>query len=291
MARRRHPDYFDFPPQSVPKEVKGGIKAQTKRGAFTEQWWGKRWVEVLESFRLGARLSRGRSYARKGQVVNLNVECGAVTAEVQGSRAEAYRVTIQLRAYTKEQWNSIVEQIAEQPLFAAQLLGNEMPEEIEAVFRHADLPLFPEKKGDLATECSCPDSSNPCKHIAAVLYLMGEALDRDPFLLFQLRGMERDTFLEELRTSGATEDTAGEDADETQPLEPEPLPADSETFWGTYSATHPAEQQTPPRLHANIPKRMGSIPFWRSQKNFIEQMTLIYERAADHAAECSETSI
>src|SRR6185437_8083038 len=64
------------------KRAEGGIKAQTRRGAFTQTWWGRRWIEVLESFDIGARLQRGRSYARKGQVLNIDVDKGEVLAKV-----------------------------------------------------------------------------------------------------------------------------------------------------------------------------------------------------------------
>ena len=276
MSRRYRFDDFWFPP-TTPKEVKGGIKAQSKRGSFADQWWGKRWVETLESFRIGARLSRGRSYARRGQVATLNTQKGSVTADVQGSRSDAYRVTIKFKSYRQAQWQKIIDKLSEQPIFAAQLLGNEMPEEIESVFEAVGLPLFPEKRDDLKTECSCPDPSNPCKHIAAVFYLMAEAFDSDPFLLFRLRGMERETFLEKLRGTGASEDASAEE----EPPEPEPLPLEHESFWGSYRGGNKTLQTFTPHMHAALPKRLGQIPLWRSERNFLDEMTLIYKQASE----------
>ena len=76
--------YWSYYEKTSPKEVKNGLKAKSKRGSIGETWWSKRWVGVLESFNLGARLTRGRSYARKGQVISIDVKPGVVQARVQG---------------------------------------------------------------------------------------------------------------------------------------------------------------------------------------------------------------
>lgn len=141
-----------------------------------------------------------------------------------------------------KQWTQIIDRLVTQPIFAAQLLGNEMPEEIESVFEEAGLSLFPEKSRDLQTDCTCPDWSNPCKHIAAVFYLMTEAFDADPFLLFKLRGMEREAFLELLQKAGTGQDQSAEEPGPE--LEPEPLPFDMEAFWGKTPKVSPWQNPT-----------------------------------------------
>lgn len=196
-------DYWDYYEQKPAREVKGGIKAQSKRGAFGESWWAKRWIAVLESFDIGARLNRGRSYARKGQVMNVDIDKGSVRAKVQGSSSRPYRITIEIKALSTADWKKLAQALSTEAVFAAKLLAGEMPQEIEQVFARTGLSLFPAKLRDLETDCSCPDWSNPCKHIAAVYYLLGEEFDRDPFLLFRLRGMSREELLELLDTTGA----------------------------------------------------------------------------------------
>ena len=196
--RYSHWDYFPRYPKSQPRAAKGGIKAQTKRGAFGQSWWAKRWIAVLESFDIGARLGRGRSYARNGQVLAIDVQEGKVTAKVQGSRPQPYEVKIEVKVLAAEEWKQVLRALSGQALFVAKLLAGEMPQDIEEVFKAAKLSLFPQKQADLKTACSCPDWSNPCKHIAAVYYLLGEEFDRDPFLLFRLRGLGRDGLLERL---------------------------------------------------------------------------------------------
>ncbi len=207
---RRHYDYYDWYEPSSPKAVKGGIKAQSKRGSFSEKWWSKLWIQALENFGVGARLARGRTYARLGQVADLDIGKGVVCAKVQGSRSEAYRISIKLTTFTEKQWQDIVSQIIEKPILAAQLISNEMPHGIESVFKKVGQSLFPQNQKDLETDCTCPDWSNPCKHIAAVFYLMAEAFDKDPFLIFKLRGMEREEFLNSLQASGAARGESGD---------------------------------------------------------------------------------
>ena len=259
--------------KSTPKTVKGGIKAQTKKGAFAQKWWGERWIHTLESFNIGARLSRGKSYARGGQVAHLEIQMGKVSAQVQGSRSTPYSVSIQLKSFSQKEWDRILEKLTEQPLFTAQLLGNEMPHEIESVFKKMGFSLFPQKMNDMETDCSCPDWSNPCKHIAAVFYLMAEAFDTDPFLLFRLRGMDRERFLKSLQESEGAP---------VQTVQPEPLPIDPLLFWGEDSGEAPHLSLFPVQIHSALPKRLGNLPFWRSEKNFMQEMEWIYQRASGH---------
>ena len=262
-------------PTSVPKKVSGGIKAQNARKGFAAHWWGKRWIEVLESFDLGARLTRGKSYARSGQVTDLDIEQGRITARVQGSRAKPYTVSIALKTFSGTHWHKVVKRLADEPVFAAQILSNEMPKEIEDVFRSLSLSLFPERKNDLETECSCPDWSNPCKHIAAVYYLLAEAFDEFPFLLFRLRGMEMDEFLIRLRGKSTTATELKIDAD------PVPLPLDTTAFWRMKNEKIlPGKAWEPVEEFAALPRRLGMLPFWRSEINFNDEMENLYTIAA-----------
>src|SRR5215210_547434 len=135
---RRDDDYYGryFPP-SRPRQAKGGIKAQSQRGEFGTSWWAKRWIAVLEGFNIGARLGRGRSYARNGQVLSIQVEKGKVEAAVQGSRPTPYDVTIEVKTLSAADWKRLTEALSHQALFAAKLLAGEMPQDIEQVFREA----------------------------------------------------------------------------------------------------------------------------------------------------------
>jgi uncharacterized Zn finger protein len=187
-------------PPARPIRVEGGIKARSKRGAIGEQWWSRRFIGVLESYGMSGRLARGRSYARAGQVLDFELTQGKVTARVQGSRARPYDVRIGVLPLTTAQWRRVHERLAARALFRAKLLAREMPHEIEEVFAECGTPLFPRSATDLDMHCSCPDWGVPCKHLAAVCYVLAEEFDRDPFAMLAWRGKARDDLLAALRT-------------------------------------------------------------------------------------------
>ena len=188
--------YRDFGPTI---RVTGGLRAQSTRGAIGETWWSRRFIAVLESFALGSRLSRGRGYARQGQVLSLDITPGAVLSTVQGSRPAPYDVSIRMAVVPAASWKRIEVALASQAYFAARLLAGEMPAEIEDLFRQEKAPLFPTGVGQLRMACSCPDWSVPCKHLAATIYLLAEAFDADPFQLLHWRGRSREHLLRRLR--------------------------------------------------------------------------------------------
>ncbi len=192
-------DRGQFYPPSRPRRVAGGIKARSKRGPIGEQWWSRRFIDVLESFGLASRLSRGRSYARSGQVLALDIGTGHVTAAVQGSRVKPYRVRLTVDPLTTRQWRAVEEALAGRAVFRARLLAGEMPAEIEQVFAGCGTPLFPSSARDLEMACSCPDWEVPCKHVAAVCYVLAEAFDADPFGMLAWRGKGRADLLASLR--------------------------------------------------------------------------------------------
>jgi len=190
--------YAPAPKRPPPKH---GIRVK-KTGST---WWGQRWVEALELMSRGYsnRLARGRTYARAGRTHDLEVEAGEVTARVTGSRATPYKVRIKLVKLPDAVWRKAVAAMASEARFTAELLAGQMPQEIDAAFQQAGASLFPAKEAHLETDCSCPDWANPCKHVAATHYVLGEALDRDPFLLFELRGRTKEQVLDALRAARA----------------------------------------------------------------------------------------
>lgn len=176
--------------------VDGGIAVRAKRGKIGERWWSRRFVDILEGICDGGRLARGRTYARKGQVLDFDLSPGLVTGRVQGSRPDPYTVTIAIAAYDEAAWAAICTALGSQALFRAALLSGDMPHEIVDVFDGLGLPLFP---SSLDMRCSCPDWGVPCKHLSAVLYVLAEAFDDDPFLVLAWRGRGREELLSALR--------------------------------------------------------------------------------------------
>ena len=272
---------LDFKP-SIPREAKGGIKAQSKRGTFGESWWARRWIAVLESFNIGARLGRGRSYARRGQVLSIEIDKGKVSAKVQGSRPKPYDVKLEVKTLSASDWQKLAKVLSRQAIFSAKLLMGEMPLDIEKAFKEAGLSLFPEKLKDLKTDCSCPDWSNPCKHIAAVYYLLAEEFDRDPFLIFKLRGMNREDLIAML-SKPDKKATQRKAKPKQEPLhkDEEALTSDISKFWNGEPISDDifGEVRIPP-VAAALPKRLGSFPFWRGEEKFLDVMESIYEKAS-----------
>ncbi len=310
MAWRYDFDYYRYAP-SVPRKVKGGIKSRTQRGAFGTSWWARRWIEVLESFDIGARLQRGRRYARSGQVLSIDIRKGLVQAKVQGSRPRPYSIEINVKQLSRRAWHAVADVVGSQALLEAGLMRGEMPENIEEAFRKARISLFPERHGDLDTSCSCPDWSNPCKHIAAAYYLLGEEFDRDPFLIFKLRGIERDEFVGLLEGRAAHEGHAkkpgvkpkgtrstGRRAARSYPDEndstvpavaepafgeevPAPLPPDPAKFWRTEAPGVLEGMKTDiPPLAAALPKQLGNLPFWRGEQELLDFLLPVYQEAS-----------
>lgn len=282
--------YWGYYKPAKPKEVKDGIKAKSKRGAIGETWWSKRWIGVLESFDMGARLTRGRSYARKGQVISIDVQKGEVTAKVQGTRPKPYAVKIQLNPISEPEWDKVTDAMASKAIFAAKLLSGEMPLDIEDAFSEAGISLFPKARKELETECSCPDWANPCKHIAAVYYLLAERFDEDPFLIFKLRGRMKEEIIDALRVKRAatatveeseaiTESTVSATGEKIRPLE-----ECMDSFWQAGDALDSfSVDPARPEVENAILKRLGDSPFYVGKVNLTCLLSKAYEVASSAA--------
>jgi uncharacterized Zn finger protein len=294
MARRRSSYYDDYWPRyetTRPIRVKNGIAAKSQRGKFVVNWWADRWISALKRLMDSGRLSRGRSYARQGQVLDIKIDASEVSSRVQGSRRTPYWVNIYLKPLSDRQWDAVFDALAEQAIFAAQLLNGEMPPDIEEVFDAVRVPLFPETSGDLETDCTCPDWANPCKHVAAVYYLLGERFDEDPFLLFELRGRSKDAVaaaLRERRAEGL--EALGEAPVPYVPgaIEAVETPALGDClddYWALGAQTEEvALRLAPPEVDMALLKRLG-VPDFVEGKSFWAQMERVYEGVAERALE------
>lgn len=258
----------------TPLSVKGGIRAQTAaHGGHLRVWWSRRWTEMLENFRLGARLGRGRNYAVSGQVSALSIAAGCVSARVQGTSSQPYESELRFQCLAGEARARVVAALRRRPVLVARLLVGDLPFEVEPLFLAEGCPLFPQRAQDLVSRCSCPDWANPCKHLAAVYFLLGEAITRNPLLLLNLRGVSR-------------ADLAGEEAPARAPAAaPEAAPPDealtAEGFYGRPQepfedfGAAPKASTPAPLIH-----RLGPLPFWRGQERFTDTLEHLYARAA-----------
>jgi uncharacterized Zn finger protein len=289
-------------PRQPKRKPANGIKARTQgHQKFGQTWWAGKWLAALERLVDPARLGRGRSYARGGQVLSLDIRAGRVASKVQGSMANPYKVRIEIEPLDDKAWDRVITALAARAAFAARLLAGEMPPDIEEAFAAAGASLFPARRGDLDTDCTCPDYANPCKHVSAVYYLLSEQFDVDPFLLFQLRGRTRDQVTAALRARRTAADpgaaAAGpaahppEAAPETAP----PLAEQLAAFWSP-GGVLPPEGAVPPEALDSLPsipilpappealaapvRRLGEPPFWRGKPPFGQRAGSAYAAIA-----------
>jgi uncharacterized Zn finger protein len=176
------------------------MSGAARRAEPGQTWWGRAWVEALEQRgRLDPnRLPRGRDYARGGSVGKLVLAPGEVRAQVQGRKTAPYDVRIRVRRFADDEWDRVLAAISAQLGHAAAMLDGELPPEVAADVAAAGLDLLP-AAGEVGPRCTCPDDADPCKHSAAVCYLVADALDADPFAVLLLRGRTRGEVLAGLR--------------------------------------------------------------------------------------------
>lgn len=267
---------------------------------FSRSWWGQRFIAALEKFTDSGRLSRGRSYASGGKVKSFEIKDGIVTAKVRGSvnpyfgvyKEPLYTTTIEFQPISAAKWAEAIALISSKASLISRLLLNEIPDTIEESFAPLGLHLLPHSRKDFQSECSCPDYSNPCKHIAGVHYLVAAELDRDPFLLFELRGLSRENLLKELGKSPLGQALSAELQAQKRPpvsvtsyyTRPETQarnePPGLRDFWHGAKRLPQAIAPLPEGLVPAIPvKKQGDFPpFWERDNSFIEVMETLYEQ-------------
>ncbi len=192
---------YSYPRGRKPKK-KAGKKAERKPGQrmkYGQTWWGEQWLNALTHIDFDNRLPRGRAYAGNGSVKDIRIRKNRVEAEVQGSRRYPYDISVEVPPFTKAQKDKLLGEIQNNAFLISQLLNRQLPQELHRIAKDQEISLFPSTWKDLKMECSCPDWAVPCKHLAAVIYLLANEIDANPFLIFQLHGLN---LIEELKNTG-----------------------------------------------------------------------------------------
>jgi uncharacterized Zn finger protein len=263
------------------------------------EWWVQRWLELLDSYRFKKRLERARIYAREGNVFSIEFKGSQVLAKVQGSETDPYQVSLSLAPFSNEDWNYVIETLSQKAIFSAQLLAGEMPADIEQVFIANGLSLFPFTLSDIHSRCSCPDKANPCKHIGAVYYQLGDRFSEDPFILFQLRGRTKAQILEALRQLRSQKQAASpsespeeptEQQDDRQTHQPstannQQFPIPIEHFW---NYDEPLDSTlvaiVPPVDGKTVLDLLGTIPLAYGDAQAVKQyLAQVYQTASQQA--------
>lgn len=266
----------------------------------TRTWWGERFLAAIEAFTDPGRLSRGRAYATNGKILDWTIKPGVVEATVRGSvnpyfgvyKEPRYKVVVTLGAIDAGRWEAIANRIGARASLVTPLLMGEMPDGIEAPFEEAGVHLLPHRTTLPKTSCSCPDWANPCKHVAGLYYLLARSLDRDPFLMFELRGLTREALREALARTPLGAALASDLAAApvpfvpdgslfgATPMGPAPTAVDPREFWqGPGSLGAALSEIAPLAVPALTIKREGDFPaFWPREGSFIDVMEELYGR-------------
>ena len=266
---------------------------------MTRTWWGEIFLEVLAMSMDEGRLRRGRAYSGPRRLLKFDIRKGVARATLRGNinhyfgvyEEPRYKATVKLRQFTAADWDRISERISSNAACLSQLLMNEMPTAIEDAFSGTGKTLLPRSRDDLVSKCSCPDWASPCKHVAGVYYKIASLLDRDPMLLFEMRGLEFSTFRDKLAASTLGQALIDEQAGEDGPIdlpatrytEPRRIPAagiDAKSYWmGEHPLPSVNAVAGPPPTPAVLAKKGGDHPgFWHLDQSFVGVMEDIHSR-------------
>lgn len=166
---------------------------------FGKTWWGEHWLRSLDHIDYDNRLPRGASYARSGHVLDVKIKENQIVAKVAGSRPSPYKVNLIVPPFFDDQVELLMTKIIERPVLISKLLNRELDPEILTIAEQVGLKVFPKQWTDFKMQCSCPDWAVPCKHLAAVIYMVSREIDNNPFLVFEIHKVN---LIEELKKRG-----------------------------------------------------------------------------------------
>jgi len=152
--------------------------------------WGEIFMDAIDGFDESGRLGRGKTYANTGRVLKLEIVNTTVMARVKGRSYSGYDVEIKFPKFSKNDEQRIYEIIEENPLILARIMNRELPEELLDLLEDEDIYLLPHSWNDMKRSCDCPDWGDPCKHMAAVYYMLASEIDKNPFAIFLIRGID-----------------------------------------------------------------------------------------------------
>jgi uncharacterized Zn finger protein len=278
-----------YTPRRAATSAAGGIKL-FKISEQGESHWGKRWVESLHTLCSAKRLEVGLRLAKSGHVLSIQLNRGFSTATVKGTRTHPYKIEIGLSMFTRKQWMNVADALLKKAFFTAKLLAGDLPPEMEQLFQSSGATLFPTSPAEISSDCSCTDVESPCKHVIAVYYILGQEIDRDPFLLMEMRGLSRAQLLAEIQTRrsarGKITDKKSIVTTVFEPPVPTRLSDRLNDFFRSPEGTTliwPVEPDKPLLLPGSRIHEMGSPPFWNSDNDFEEILTRIYQAVRKRA--------
>lgn len=168
-------------------------------------WWGNEWLRSLSHIDYENRIPRGATYARSGKVREIKIDGNLIKARVAGSSPRPYSVSVTVPLFLESEKNRLMDELMRYPGVISRLLNRELAPEILRIADACGLKIFPKRWTDFKMDCNCPDWAVPCKHLAAVVYMVSREIDNNPFLVFEMHGMD---LLAELKKRGVTVDVS-----------------------------------------------------------------------------------
>lgn len=268
--------------------------------AHNSAWWSRRWLALLNELGIFRDASTAQSQTRGSRVQRLEVKPGLINAKVRDRDLGECQVEIRLDCFTAEQWSQVIDALSSQAIFAAQLLAGDFPPALEEVLGELGISLLPKTSQELQESCDCcTDQTGPCRPLLATFLALGEMLNDDPWLLFRLRGLDRNQLLQDLRTR-RNESTAGRPgspqtaADTDAPLvyqEPDragtradgtPLAEELDAFWGKSKPLMEFQHHiSRPLISLALLRRLGPLPFTSGGVEAYELLSEIYQQVTD----------
>jgi uncharacterized Zn finger protein len=262
------------PRPEQPRRIRNGIKLRARDGAIPTTPLSDRVLQLIAETFPPDEVEQGHRYARLGQIAAMGFRDGAIVATVQGVAPRPHETIIRVGEYNDERWERIVHAMAAEAIYFAKLLAGELPDSLDGLLRELDLTLLPDRLDPSAITCTC-SMHGPCRHAAALAYLLADQLAYAPLEIFALRGVAPDRLLERIRQARAIQ-SHGVVAAHVDPLipesqdEPAPLSECLDDFWrigGDESKLHDA----PPAQHLPhaLLRRLGPSPLqgkfpWRA---------------------------
>lgn len=259
-----------------PRKVKDGLKVENN---FEEKnWWAKKWINDIESLESGNRFKQGRHFAKQGQVIYTKIQKGFVIAKVQDSRLKPYTIRIEVNLIPENTWAKIIEELVSKAYYVAKLLSNELPKDINDIFKKYDVALIPEVRGgDLRAACNCSDWANPCKHTAAVLYILGEQFEEEPLFYFKLRGKTKVEILTIIREKQIITEN-----DDLIIISKEKKKS------SMFQLIEHVQQGDNKQNNEKLLAKLGPSPFMSNNENFTDLLSNVYKIASNIALNKTE---
>ena len=274
-----------------PRRVRSGVKLTG--GEPAQGWAAQRWIRKVESLADGETIKHGLEYATIGQTKKIEVEDGVVRASVQGRMTRPYQVNIEFKRFTPEQWERVIDAMVDQAKYAAMLLAGELPQNVEDLLDPLGITLFPSDEDEIHPTCTCVSKSKWCRHAGCAAYLLGDKLEADPFVVFELRGMPKQELLERLRQTRATRSAGHGPVPVYLPLAPAGVPTESaplderlDDFWEIGAGVEHA--QMPLRraeVRQPLLRRLGPSPFKGSRFPLVGLLATCYDVISTRAVD------